>query len=112
MSYPVADPGNELTFPPSMPATTGVDESFPEKINQIVTDTSHIDLSDLTADYLSSGYTFDTTDQMRNVSDISMHTSCDQFPACVMDASDGHVLHMPLRTAAMPMEAPRSRKQI
>jgi hypothetical protein len=108
MSYPVADP---VTFPPSISATTGIDGSY-QAINQIVTDTSHIDLSDLTVDYLSSGYTFDTTDQMRNVSDVSMHTSCDQFPACVMDASDGDVLHMPLRTAAMPMEAPRGRKQI
>jgi hypothetical protein len=105
MSYPV---GSELTFPP----TPAVDELYPQAINQIATDTSHIDLSDLTVDYLSSGYTYDTTDQMRNVSDISMHTSCDQFPACVMDASDGHVLHMPLRTAAMPLEAPRGRKQI
>jgi hypothetical protein len=111
MSYPVADPGS-LTFPPSVPTTGDLDESYPQTFNQIVTDTSHIDLSDLTVDYLSSGYTYDTTDQMRNVSDVSMHTSCDQFPACVMDASDGDVLHMPLRIAAMPLEAPRGRKQI
>lgn len=51
--------------------------------------------------------------QTRNVSDISMHTSCDQYPACVLDVSGGQdVLHMPLKTIAVPTEAPRGRKRI
>ncbi|KAI4737764.1 hypothetical protein E4T50_11771 [Aureobasidium sp. EXF-12298] len=130
MSYPVNDQdvksqhvGSALH--PSM---------WSSDLDQVVVDTSHIDLSDLTAGF-SPDYTFgmpladsihaphhiamldgssDTqSGQMRNVSDISMHTSCDQYPACVMDVSDGQdVLHMPLKAIAVPTEAPRGRKRI
>ncbi|KAH0147723.1 hypothetical protein KCU67_g11735, partial [Aureobasidium melanogenum] len=40
---------------------------------------------------------------MRNVSDVSMHTACDQYPACVVDAPDGKdVLHVPRKAVAIP----------
>lgn len=50
---------------------------------------------------------------MRNVSDISMHTACDQYPACVVDAPNGKdVLHVPRKTVAIPTRVPRSRKKV
>jgi hypothetical protein len=55
----------------------------------------------------------DGSSDMRKVSDISMHMSCDQYPACVIDASGGKdVLHMPLNPVAVPTKVPRSRKRI
>ncbi|KAK6002767.1 hypothetical protein QM012_001517 [Aureobasidium pullulans] len=49
---------------------------------------------------------------MRNVSDISMHTACDQYPACVVDDPDGkNVLHVPRKAVAIPTKTPRSRKR-
>ncbi|KAG9640966.1 hypothetical protein KCU95_g18983, partial [Aureobasidium melanogenum] len=50
---------------------------------------------------------------MRNVSDVSMHTTCDQYPACVVDAPDGKdVLHVPRKAVAIPTGAPRIRKRV
>ncbi|CAD0096369.1 unnamed protein product, partial [Aureobasidium mustum] len=50
---------------------------------------------------------------LRNVSDISMHTACDQYPACVVDAPNGKdVLHVPRKAVAIPTRAPRSRKNV
>lgn len=156
MSCPVEKMSSEFVFP-----TMGADGSFTcptintQAVNQIVNDTSHIDLSDLTTDYYSD-YTFggtlldsihaphslqtarfsndqvkDITDaivpeliergatmldgssDMRNISDISMHTSCDQYPACVIDVSDGKdVLHMPLKPISTPANVPRGRKRV
>jgi len=159
MSYPVEKLGSEFVFPTM--DTTGVVDSFTypsadtHAVDQIVTDTSHIDLSDLTTDYFSD-YTFgaslsdsihapphlqtakmssdqvkeianaivpaliergvsmlDGSSDTRNISDISMHTSCDQYPACVMDACDGkNVLHMPQKPVSGPAHVPRGRKRI
>ena len=50
---------------------------------------------------------------MRNVSDISMHTACDQYPACVVDAPNGKdVMHVPRKAVAIPTRAPRGRKNV
>ncbi|KAG9588951.1 hypothetical protein KCU77_g7985, partial [Aureobasidium melanogenum] len=50
---------------------------------------------------------------MRNVSDVSMHTACDQYPACVVDAPDGKdVLHLPRKAVAIPTRVPKSRKRV
>lgn len=50
---------------------------------------------------------------MRNVSDISMHTACDQYPSCVVDAPDGKdVMHVPRKTDAIPTRIPKSRKRV
>ncbi|KAG9554734.1 hypothetical protein KCU71_g11654, partial [Aureobasidium melanogenum] len=50
---------------------------------------------------------------MRNVSDVSMHTACDQYPACVVDAPDGKdVLHVPRKAVAIPTRAPRIHKRV
>lgn len=159
MSYPIEKLSSEFVVPTM--GTSDMNGSFtypsinPQAVDQIVTDTSHIDLSDLTTDYYSD-YTFGgtlsdsihapphlqtarfSTDQvkdiadaivpgliergvsmldgssdMRNISDISMHTSCDQYPACVMDISDGKgVLHMPLKPISTPADVPRGRKRV
>ncbi|KAI4727359.1 hypothetical protein E4T49_04848 [Aureobasidium sp. EXF-10728] len=50
---------------------------------------------------------------MRNTSDISMHTACEQYPSCVMDAPNGKdVLHVPRKAIAVPTQAPRGRKRV
>ncbi|KAG9643612.1 hypothetical protein KCU64_g11689, partial [Aureobasidium melanogenum] len=50
---------------------------------------------------------------MRNVSDVSMYTACDQYPACVVDAHDGKdVLHLPRKAVAIPTRVPKSRKRV
>ncbi|KAG9665534.1 hypothetical protein KCU95_g18501, partial [Aureobasidium melanogenum] len=50
---------------------------------------------------------------MRNASDVSMHTACDQYPACVVDAPDGKdVLHVPRKAVAIPTRAPRICKRV
>jgi hypothetical protein len=130
MSYPVDD---QVSSPQDVGSALHP-SMWSSDLDQVVVDTSHIDLSDLSAG-LSPDYTFgmpladsihaphhvamldgssDTqSGQMRNVSDISMHTSCDQYPACVMDVSGGQdVLHMPLKAVIVPTQSPRGRKRI